>query len=74
MDYDELAKIVDMDAVKADLRDNALNPEHPVSQRYCTEPGHITSRAREACNTYYENIPDRCLRKIYGRNKQTYRP
>ena len=58
LDYDELAKIVDMDAVNRFKR-NSLNPEHPVLRGTAQNPD-IFFQAREACNTYYENIVGVC--------------
>ncbi len=55
LDYDELAKIVDMDAVN-DFRRKALNPEHPVLRGTAQNPD-IFFQAREASNTYYNNLP-----------------
>ena len=58
LDYDDLAKIVDMDAVNTFKR-NALNPEHPVLRGTAQNPD-IFFQAREACNPYYENIVGVC--------------
>jgi pyruvate-ferredoxin/flavodoxin oxidoreductase len=55
-DYDTLAKMVDMDAVQA-FRDRALNPEKPVLHGTAQNPD-IFFQAREACNSYYNAIPD----------------
>ena len=55
IDYDELAKIVDMDAVNK-FRRNALNPEHPVLRGTAQNPD-IFFQARESANTYYDNLP-----------------
>ena len=54
-DYEDLKDMVDMDAVKA-FRANALNPEHPVLRGSAQNPD-IFFQNREACNTYYNNIP-----------------
>ncbi len=54
-DYDDLAEMCDMDAVKA-FRKRALNPEHPV-MRGSHENGDIFFQHREACNTYYDAVP-----------------
>ena len=54
-DYDELAKMLDMDAVNA-FRANALNPEHPVLRGSAQNPD-IFFQAREASNEYYNKIP-----------------
>ncbi|MDR0986389.1 MAG: pyruvate:ferredoxin (flavodoxin) oxidoreductase, partial [Ruminococcus sp.] len=54
-DNADMAEMVDMDAVQA-FRDNALNPEHPVT-RGTAQNGDIFFQAREACNTYYDKFP-----------------
>ncbi|MEG2678685.1 MAG: pyruvate:ferredoxin (flavodoxin) oxidoreductase [Oscillospiraceae bacterium] len=54
-DYDDLAEMVDMDAVSA-FRKRALNPERPV-MRGSHENGDIFFQHREACNSYYEALP-----------------
>ena len=48
MDYEELAKIIDMDAVNTFKR-NALNPEHPVIRGTAQNPD-IYFQGREAAN------------------------
>ena len=55
-DYDDLAEMVDMDAVNA-FRARALNPERPV-MRGSHENGDIFFQHREACNKYYDALPD----------------
>jgi len=55
-DQDELAKLVDMDALKA-FRDNSLNPEQPVTRGLAQNPD-IYFQTREAINRFYEVIPD----------------
>ena len=55
-DQDALAKLVDRDALKA-FRDNALNPEHPVTRGTAQNPD-IFFQAREAINRFYEVVPD----------------
>jgi len=54
-DYEDLAEMVDMDAIKA-FRERALNPEHPVLRGTAQNPD-IFFQAREACNVYYNAIP-----------------
>ncbi len=56
MDYEDLKKLVDWNALKA-FRDNALNPEHPVL-RGTAQNADIYFQGREAANKYYEAIPD----------------
>ena len=54
-DYDDLAEMCDMDAVRA-FRAHALNPEHPV-MRGSHENGDIFFQHREACNKAYDDLP-----------------
>ena len=54
-DYDDLATLVDFDAVR-DFREHALNPEHPTL-RGSHENGDIFFQNREACNTVYNELP-----------------
>ena len=54
-DYADLKEMVDMDAVK-EFRNNALNPERPVLRGSAQNPD-IFFQNREACNTYYNNVP-----------------
>ena len=54
-DYDDLAELVDMDAI-ASFRSAALNPEHPVL-RGSHENGDIFFQHREACNRAYDELP-----------------
>ncbi len=55
-DYEDLKEMCDMDAVTA-FRQRALNPEHPV-MRGSHENGDIFFQHREACNTYYDALPE----------------
>ena len=54
-DFDDLADMLDMDAVQA-FRDHALNPEHPHA-RGSHENGDIFFQHREACNRAYDALP-----------------
>ncbi|HOR45889.1 MAG TPA: pyruvate:ferredoxin (flavodoxin) oxidoreductase, partial [Spirochaetota bacterium] len=56
VDYAELAKLVDMDAVKK-FREEALNPNHPVTRGTAQNPD-VFFQAREACNKFYDAVPD----------------
>ncbi|MDP4088836.1 MAG: pyruvate:ferredoxin (flavodoxin) oxidoreductase, partial [Bacillota bacterium] len=56
LEYDELAKLLDMDAVNA-FRRRALNPDHPVTRGTAQNPD-IYFQEREAVNNYYEAIPE----------------
>ncbi len=55
-DYEDLAEMVDMDAVKA-FRDRALNPERPV-MRGSHENGDVFFQHRESCNKFYDALPE----------------
>ncbi len=55
-DYEDLKEMCDMDAVDA-FRKRALNPERPV-MRGSHENGDIFFQHREACNAYYDAIPE----------------
>ena len=54
-DYEDLADMVDMDAVNA-FRARALSPEHPI-MRGSHENGDIFFQNREASNKYYNAVP-----------------
>ncbi|MBE6040054.1 MAG: pyruvate:ferredoxin (flavodoxin) oxidoreductase [Clostridiales bacterium] len=55
-DYEDLKEMCNMDAVKA-FRDACLNPEHP-HLRGSHENGDVFFQHREACNKYYDAIPE----------------
>ena len=55
-DYDDLADMVDMDAVNA-FRQRGLNPQHP-QMRGSHENGDIFFQNREASNKYYDAVPE----------------
>ena len=55
-DYEDLGDLLDWDAVN-EFRRRALNPEHPVL-RGQAQNGDIFFQAREACNKYYDAVPE----------------
>lgn len=71
IDYDDIAKIVDYDAIQS-FRDRSLNPEHPSIKGTAQNPD-IYFQQREAANKFYDVIPDvvenymREIEKITGR-------
>jgi pyruvate-ferredoxin/flavodoxin oxidoreductase len=75
IDYEDFAKLVDYDAVKA-FRDNSLNPDRPVTRGSNQNPD-IFFQGREASNLFYEAVPDvvadylKEISKITGRE---YKP
>lgn len=56
IDFDDLGKILDWDAVKA-FRHNALNPDHPVIRGTAQNPD-IYFQERESVNKYYDALPE----------------
>ncbi|MBQ2775917.1 MAG: 2-oxoacid:acceptor oxidoreductase family protein, partial [Peptococcaceae bacterium] len=75
LEYDDLAKLVDMDAVK-DFRKRSLNPMNPKVKGTAQNPD-IFFQAREAGNVYYTDVVDVVeeymgeINKLTGRN---YKP
>ncbi|WP_265446737.1 pyruvate:ferredoxin (flavodoxin) oxidoreductase [Acetivibrio straminisolvens] len=75
IEYDELAKLVDYNAIK-EFRDRALNPEHPVARGTAQNPD-IYFQGREVQNKFYDSVPDivasymQEIKRITGRE---YRP
>ncbi len=71
MNQDDLEKLVDYDALQR-FRDNALNPEHPVTRGTAQNPD-IYFQSREAASKFYDDIPDLVeeymqeIKKITGR-------
>lgn len=55
IEYDEFKNLVDMEAVQR-FRDEALNPEHPVTRGTAQNPD-IFFQARESANKYYDAVP-----------------
>jgi pyruvate-ferredoxin/flavodoxin oxidoreductase len=75
IEYDEFAKLVDYDAVKA-FRDRSLNPEHPVTRGTAQNPD-IFFQAKEASNTYYDTLPEMVVEYMDEMSKltgRTYKP
>ncbi|MGP1591150.1 MAG: pyruvate:ferredoxin (flavodoxin) oxidoreductase [Prevotella sp.] len=56
MDQEEIAKLVDPADIKR-FRDRALTPERPSTRGTAENPETFFTH-REACNQYYENIPE----------------
>lgn len=75
IDYEDFAKLVDYDAVKA-FRDRSLNPDRPVTRGTNQNPD-IFFQAREACSPFFEPVADivadymKKIGKITGRQ---YKP
>jgi len=56
LEKEDLKKLLDTDALNK-FRENALNPEHPVSRGTAQNPD-IFFQAKEAVNSFYEPVPD----------------
>ena len=56
LQYDDLAKLLDKNALKA-FRKNSLNPERPVLRSSVQNPD-VFFQAREACNRFYDVLPN----------------
>lgn len=56
LEYDELAKLVDMDAVD-EFRRKALNPDHPA-MKGTVQNSDIYFQQREVSNKYYQALPE----------------
>lgn len=56
LEMEDLKKLLDMDALKR-FRENALNPEHPLTRGTAQNPD-IFFQAKESINKFYEPVPD----------------
>jgi len=56
LEMEDLKKLLDLKAL-ATFRENALNPEHPVTRGTAQNPD-IFFQAKEAINTFYQPVPD----------------
>ena len=56
LDYDDLGKLIDQDALQA-FRNRALSPSEPVLRGTAQQPD-IFFQARESANKYYDALPD----------------
>ena len=65
IDYEDMKKLVDMNDI-TDFKNRALNPEHPV-QKGTAQNGDIYFQNREACNKYYDAVPEiveQCMAQV----------
>ena len=56
LETEDMAALVDQEALK-NYRENALNPEHPVTRGTAQNPD-VFFQAREACNPFYDALPE----------------
>jgi len=71
LDYDDLAEFVDFDKVNQ-FRRRALNPQHPVTRGTAQNPD-IFFQAREACNPFYDAVPEAIVKNMERISKLTER-
>jgi pyruvate-ferredoxin/flavodoxin oxidoreductase len=72
---EDFADLIDMEALQA-FRDNALNPEKPVTRGTAQNPD-IYFQSREAANKFYEVVPDvvdSYMQEISKRTGREYHP
>lgn len=75
IDYEDIAKLVDWDAIKR-FRARALNPEHP-HQRGTAQNPDIYFQGREASNPYYNAVPGivvEMMNKVSALTGRNYKP
>ncbi|MFV0439700.1 MAG: pyruvate:ferredoxin (flavodoxin) oxidoreductase [Lachnospirales bacterium] len=71
LEYDDLAELVDYEAVN-EFRRNALNPEHPVTRGTAQNPD-IFFQARESSNKFYDELPEVVENYMHKINEKTGR-
>lgn len=71
IDYDDLAKLVDWDAVKA-YKERSLSPDRPVMRGTAQNPD-IFFQMREASNKFYNAVPEICREYMKAISKLTGR-
>jgi len=72
---DQMSKLIDYNALQK-FRDNALNPEHPVTRGTAQNPD-IFFQAKESINRFYEpiaDIVDQYMQEIYKLTGREYHP
>ncbi|MFI3330641.1 MAG: pyruvate:ferredoxin (flavodoxin) oxidoreductase [Rikenellaceae bacterium] len=76
MEQDDMAKLLDRDALEA-YRHRSLNNDNPVTRGTAQNPD-IYFQSREACNSFYDAVPDMVaeamgeISKITGRSYKPY--
>lgn len=75
LDYEDLKNLVDFEELEK-FRSNALNPEHPVL-RTTGQYSDTYFQSREACNSYYDALPEivvEYMDKINALTGRDYKP
>ena len=62
IDYDTIKSLIDFDAVNS-FRASGLSSDHPT-QRGTAQNGDVFFQNREACNTYYNKVPELLLNNL----------
>jgi pyruvate-ferredoxin/flavodoxin oxidoreductase len=71
IDYEDLAKLLDYDALKA-FRDRAMNPQNPYTKGTAQNPD-IFFQAKESVNKFYDKVPEIFAEYMNQINKLTGR-
>jgi len=75
LENDDLAPLIDQEALQR-FRDNALNPENPVTRGTAQNPD-IYFQSREAANKFYDAVPDvveEYMQEISKKTGREYHP
>ena len=75
LDYDDIKNLVDYEELEK-FRKNALNPETPI-MRGTAQNDDVYFQNREACNKYYDSVPDivnSYMEKINSLANTSYKP
>ncbi|MCL2413432.1 MAG: pyruvate:ferredoxin (flavodoxin) oxidoreductase, partial [Bacteroidales bacterium] len=75
LSQEDLLPLLDKKALQA-FRDNALNPEHPVTRGTAQNPD-VFFQAKEALNPFYDAVPDLvndCMKQISKITGREYKP
>lgn len=75
IDYEDIKKVVNFEKIEA-FRQNAMNPEHPHLRGTAQNPD-IYFQAREACNTFYDAVPEAvidAMAKVESITGRSYKP
>ncbi|MFC2100214.1 pyruvate:ferredoxin (flavodoxin) oxidoreductase [Bacteroidota bacterium] len=75
LNTDQMANLIDYDALQK-FRDNALNPEHPVTRGTAQNPD-IFFQAKESINRFYEPVADiveQYMQEIFRLTGREYHP
>ncbi|MCD7962077.1 MAG: pyruvate:ferredoxin (flavodoxin) oxidoreductase [Rikenellaceae bacterium] len=75
IDQEDIKGLIDQKSL-AEFRERALNPEHPVTRGTAQNPD-IYFQSREACNKFYDAVPDlveEAMNEIAAVTGRSYKP